>query len=610
MTDREEHDAYDEEIDGEHKDDAVIGRAFRRSLVVFGVLLVLVAIVMLVTRPKKEVIEEAEDVVLPEVAGRQITVPPLPFTDITADSGVTFTHFNGAAGDKLLPETMGGGVAFFDYDNDGDQDLLFINGAPWPENATKDAPFSLALFANDGSGAFSDVTATMGLQQRFYGMGVAIGDYDNDGLVDFFVTAVGQNQLFRNTGKGFRNVTALAGVGGGEATWSTGAGFLDYDNDGDLDLFVCNYIKWSREIDFQIDFRLTGVGRAYGPPTNFEGDHAYLYRNDGNGSFTDVSQQAGIQVNNPATGKPMSKALAVMPVDFDSDGDLDLFVANDTVQNFCFENRGDGTFVEAGADVGMAFDRNGNATGAMGMDAAWYRNDAHLGLAIGNFANEMTSLYVVQQGARQFADEAIGEGVGPKSRAALTFGLLFMDVDLDGRQDLIQANGHLEEEINQVQAGQHYRQPAQIFWNTGQGRSFEPVSDYGDFGKPIVGRGVACADIDNDGDEDVVFTQIAGPPLILRNDQSTGHNWVRIRLADSKNTYCIGARLELTAGDTTQIRQIMPTRSYLSQNPQSATFGLGELTEVQSLKIVWPDGEEQVLDGPEINREHLITRGQ
>ena len=337
---------------------------------------------------------------------------------------------------------------------------------------------SLTLYRNDGRGHFADVSAAAGFTQRFYGMGVAVGDYDNDGWTDVFVTAVGASHLYRNSGGRFTEVTAAAGVGGQADAWSTCAAWFDYDNDADLDLFVCHYVRWSRAIDLAQDFRLTGIGRAYGPPRTFEGAFPTLYRNDGRGHFTDVSASAGVQVKNASTGVPLAKSLGVAPIDLDADGWIDLVVANDTVPNLVFHNQHDGTFREVGASSGVAFDSYGAARSAMGIDAADFRNDGSIGIAIGNFANEMTALYVSQREGLQFADEAIQSGVGPESRRSLTFGVLFVDYDLDGSLDLLTANGHIEDEINKVQASQQYAQPPQLFWNAGRAaaQTFVPVA--------------------------------------------------------------------------------------------------------------------------------------
>jgi hypothetical protein len=542
-------------------------------------------------------------------------IPVAKFIDITAAAGIHFTYCNGAYGDKLLPETMGGGVAFFDFDNDGHQDLLFVNSTYWPGHAPADKPVPTpALYRNDGHGHFTDVTSGSGLDVSVYGMGVAIGDYDNDGLPDVFITAVGGNHLFHNEGHGkFKEVTGGAGVGGTGKDWGTGAAWIDYDNDGRLDLFVCNYVKWSAEIDRAKPYQLPNIGRAYGPPRNFAGTFPFLYHNDGHGHFTDVSARAGIQVKDPATGLPQAKSLAVAPVDVDNDGWIDLVVANDTVPNFLFHNQHDGTFKEIGARSGVAFDAYGLVRGAMGIDSARFRNDDTLGIAIGNFANEMNALYVAQRDSLVFADEAIKTGFGPASQNLLKFGLFFFDYDLDGRLDVLTANGHLEPEINRVHPSQQYRQPAQLFWNRGdtKGVGYVPVPPDkcgSDLVKPIVGRGSAFADIDGDGDLDVVIAQIDGPPLLLRNDEKLGHHWVRLRLIGTKsNRDAIGAWVKARVGGHLLSRQVMPTRSYLSQSELPITLGLGKAEKLDSLEITWPSGTTQKLSPPPADRLTVIT---
>ena len=532
-----------------------------------------------------------------------VAPPTAAFVDITREAGITFSHENGAAGDKLLPETMGGGVAFLDFDNDGKPDLLFVDSRPWPSAGTKSDPPArsrLVLYRNVGGGRFADVTVGSGLEADIYGMGVAAADYDNDGWTDLFVTAVGVNHLFHNVGGHFTDVTAMAGVGGRADQWSTCATWVDYDRDGNLDLFVCNYVRWSKAIDFQQDFRLVGLGRAYGPPRTFEGTFPYLYRNDGHGHFTEVAARAGLQITNPATHVPMAKSLGVVSVDLDADGWPDLVVSNDTVQNFVFHNRQNGTFEEIGARTGVAFDPYGNSRSAMGIDAADFRNDGSLGIAIGNFANEMTALYVSQQRPLQFADEAIVAGIGPTSRGALTFGVLFLDYDLDGRLDLLTANGHIEDEINKVQASQQYAQPPHLFWNTGgAGRPvLAPVTATmsPDLARPMVARGAAIADIDGDGDLDLVLTAVKGPPRLLRNDQPPGHHWLRLSLQGTRsNRDAIGSIVEVRAGNQTQRQTVMPTRGYLSQSERVLTFGLGDRTRVDEVRIRWPDGSTQQL---------------
>jgi hypothetical protein len=627
------------------RDDAVIGRALRWSLVAFVVMGAAIGSAIYAFRPSPPP-PTIQQSTLAEVESREIppgAVPHVPFTDVTESAGIRFHHANAAAGRKLLPETMGGGCAFFDFDNDGDQDLLFVNSLqhwPWDEPTNDEARMTndesgknhssfvirhsslqptMALYRNDGRGYFEDVTAGSGLDIELYGMGAAVGDYDSDGRVDVFLSALGTNCLFHNEGDGkFRDVTDECGVGGADDAWSTCCGWFDYDSDGDLDLFVGNYVHWSREYDEGQNFQLTGGGRAYGRPQNFEGTFSYLYRNDGDRStglspchFTEVAEQAGLHVRNPNTRVPLAKSLGVTFADVDTDGHIDILVANDTVQNFLFHNEGNGTFREIAAESGIAFDMNGNARGAMGIDVARLRPDHVLGVAIGNFANEMTALYVSYGDDMQFMDEAIPTGLGPSTRTSLTFGLFYFDYDLDGRLDLLTANGHLEEDINRVQPSQHYEQPPHLFWNAGPEADTEylPVTEKEsgpDFFKPLVGRGAAFADIDNDGDLDVLVTATGQSPRLLRNElcaglptphNSLGHHWLRFKLTGTKsNRDAIGAWIELEVAGRTIRRQVMPSRSYLSQVELPVTFGLGREDKVRSATIHWPSGTKQAID--------------
>ncbi|MFY9976174.1 MAG: CRTAC1 family protein [Chromatiaceae bacterium] len=593
--------------------EARIRRAFVVSVIVIAVAAVAgLALYWLRHPPSADTPVETARVEAPSAPQAPPDQPPaVVFADITESAGIDFVHVNGAYGERLMPETIGSGAAFLDYDRDGDQDLLLISSTYW-EGRQGDRPTpTQALYANDGQGRFSDVTEAAGLALTFYSMGVAVGDYDGDGWDDLYLTSLNANHLLRNLGGRFEDVTAGAGVAGDPDTWSTSAAFLDYDRDGDLDLFVVNYVRWSRTIDLAIDFRLTGLGRAYGAPVNFIGTQNRLYRNEGDGRFTDVSAAAGIEVTDPVSGRPAGKGLGVVPLDYDGDGWTDLAVANDTVRNFLYRNRGDGTFEEVGVFEGIAYDRNGKSSSSMGIDAAHYRNDPEVGIAVGKFANEMSSLFVTSEARTPFVDEGVIEGLGPASRIPLTFGVVFLDYDLDGRSDLLLANGHLEHEINKVQQSQTYAQPPQLFWNCGDacpGR-FVPVTEGGDLTNPLVGRGIATADIDGDGDLDLLITQNGRRPALLRNDQQTGHHWLRIALeGQAPNPSAIGARVSLRSGDLTQVRELFPARGYLSSLELPLTFGLGPRDRVDSLVVHWPDGQEQTLAPDGIDR--LLTLKQ
>jgi enediyne biosynthesis protein E4 len=619
MNDRPPPSAETETEEFVDADDRRIGVAFRRSIwIIAAVALVALALYLVANRPRRAAPFTEAKVQTPVAPERPSVAPPAPhFVDVTASSGIDFVQHNGAYGEKLLPETMGGGVAVIDVAGDGHADLLFVDSGSWPWKAAQPRYPTLRLYRNDGHGHFHDATAGSGLESvHLYGMGVAVGDFDNDGFDDIVVTGVGGIRLLRNlggTGR-FEDVSRRAGIASGAEDWNTCAAFFDYDNDGLLDLFIGRYVRWSPDIDRKMDFRMTGIGRAYGPPTSFEGTFPRLFRNNGNGTFTEVTEKAGLRVVNPATGKPIAKSLGVLPIDLKGDGWMDLIVANDTVRNFLFLNQHDGTFKEVGAESGIGYDVNGNARGAMGIDGAYYRNDQDLAINIGNFANEMSALYVGDASKARFEDLAIVEGIGAPTRLNLTFGVLFLDYDLDGRLDLFHVNGHIEDQINKVQSSQQYAQPMKLFWNCGPAcpHSFVevPPAQLGALSKPIVGRGAVYGDLDGNGDLDLVVTQIGGPALILRNDQSSGNHWLRVRLQGSGkvNRDAIGSTVELTAGGVTQRRQVMPTRGYLSQVERTLTFGLGKSAHVDALKVDWTDGTRQEVAVPQVDREIRISR--
>jgi hypothetical protein len=570
-----------------------------------------------------------------------IPFPPVHFTDITDSAGIKFVHVNGAFGKKLLPETMGGGVAVLDFTGDGKPDLLFVNSCYWPGHESSGTPPTLALYRNDtqdGVVKFTDVTVEMGLDVTLYGMGVTVGDYDNDGWPDVFVTGVGGNRLFRNDGgKRFVDVTESARVGGPGGwpktstdflaydrplNWSTSAAWLDYDGDGLLDLFVCNYVVWSPAFDVKLESVLRGTtDPAYAPPTAFPGTQCFLYRNRGDGSFEDVSETAGVQVLEPATAAPprmvpVAKALGVIVADVDGDGWPDIIVANDTRRNFFFHNKGNGTFEEKGLTSGVALSE-GQTRGAMGIDEGEYA-PGRRAVLIANFADEPDS-FLHHDGGRRllFTDAASADGLADPSRSLLKFGAFFFDYDLDGRPDLLTCNGHLEPDIARAFSSQHYAQPVQLFWNTGRSKNrfaVVPSSASGDdLFRPRVGRGCAYADFDGDGSLDVVLMTNGGPARLLRNEGGTGNHWVRLKLEGDgvrSNRSALGARVTLEAGGVAQTREVTSARGYLSQSELTVTFGLGRESKVDRVTIRWPgkNGGETVLTDVQIDRERTVAQ--
>ncbi|HEX3352284.1 MAG TPA: CRTAC1 family protein [Terriglobales bacterium] len=516
-----------------------------------------------------------------KAAPQAASSPNFRLADVTAAAGINFRHNSGAYGGKLLPETLGAGCAFLDYDSDGWQDILLINGMDWPGHKRERS--TLKLYRNNRNGTFSDVTRSAGLDMEMYGMGVAVGDYDNDGHPDILVTCVGQNRLFKNTGKGtFLDVTKASGLGERQA-FSTSALWFDFDRDGLLDLFVCNYVKWSPEHD--VFCSLDGKHKSYCTPEAYRGETCWLFHNLGNGKFEDVTPSSGIFDSS-------SKSLGVAMLDYDRDGWPDLLVANDTQPNKLYRNQRNGTFKDVGLEAGIAFSAEGKARAGMGVDVADFNNSGNSGVAITNFDNEMIGLYLASNGS--YADVATQSGVGLASKDRLGFGCVFLDADLDGALDLAVVNGHIDDTVRNVR-GVGYAQPPQLFLNNGQGKFHDVAVEVGGgFSQAKVGRGLAYGDFDRDGDLDLLMTTNNGPAYLYRNDQAAGNKSVRVRLVGTKsNRDAIGARVRIFHGESSQSRLVKGGSSYLSQSELPLTFGLEKRDHIDRLVIDWPNGSTE-----------------
>ena len=533
------------------------------------------------------------------IARAAASAPAAIFSDVTAAAGIRFRHNSGAFGRKYLPETMGAGVAFIDADGDGFPDLFFVNSTSWPGH--KGPSSRHALYRNNHDGTFADVTAPSGLGVEMYGLGVAAGDYDNDGRTDLFVTGLNGNRLFHNAGGGrFVDVTARAGVA--SPGFSTSAAWLDYDRDGRLDLFVANYVDWSIASDLVCT--LDGKTKSYCTPESYKGRSPVLFHNRGDGTFEDVTRAAGLY-------DPSSKALGVALIDYDGDGWIDLVVANDTQPNRLYRNRRNGTFADVGTTAGIAFNEAGVARAGMGVDAADYDGSGRAGIVIGNFANEMMALYAAGANGL-FVDEAPRSAIGRSSLLTLTFGCFFFDYDLDGRLDVFAANGHVADDIERVQKRVTYAQPPHLFHNQGRGRFEEVTAAAGAaFAQPMVARGAAYADIDLDGDLDLAVTTNNGPAKLFRNDVA-GNHALRVSLAGREsNRDAIGARVAVTLPDgTSQWRMVKSGSSYLSQSELPLTFGLGSATGVRAIEVTWPNGRAEKLPGVDGDQRIRIEEGR
>ena len=519
---------------------------------------------------------------------------PVRFIDLTDQAGLTFEHNSGAFGAKYLPETFGSGVLWLDVDDDGWQDLLLVNGTRWPE---RDGPDThAALYRNDGDGTFTDITPGSGLDVPLYGIGGSAADFDNDGHVDVYLTALGPNRLFKGRGGGtFTDVTAEAGVA--DPGFSTSALWFDYDRDGHLDLFVANYVQWTPETDLFCS--LVGDAKSYCTPESYQGQSPTLYHNRGDETFEDVTTAAGLRA-------PSGKGLGVAMLDFDDDGWMDLFVANDTQPNQLFRNRGDGTFEDIGVLAGVAFGESGAARAGMGVDSGDYDGSGRPSLIIGNFSTEMMGLYH-NEGNGLFIDEGPRSEIGRSTLLTLTFGCFFFDFDLDGWPDILAANGHVADDVERLQSRVTYAQRPQLFRNLGQGRFEEIIATEDDgLSTPMVGRGAAYADYDNDGDLDVVITANGGRARLLGNDGGNAGNVLRVRTVGvESNRDGIGATVEVVAAGRTRRQNVKTGSSFASQSELPLTFGLGGETVVAAVRVIWPSGQVDAID--DVASNQLIT---
>src|SRR5690349_12685172 len=510
-------------------------------------------------------------------------LPAIHFSDETEHAGIRFTHNSGRAGKKFLPETLGSGCAFFDADGDGWPDILLLNSKDWTPHGRKSLS---ALYRNNHNGTFTNITAGSGLDVEMYAMGVAIGDYDNDGRDDVYITALDGDHLFHNDGGGkFRDVTASSGIR--NASFGASAAWLDYDRDGKLDLFVANYVQWTPKADLWCS--LDGATKSYCTPESYKGTSCKLYHNLGGGKFEDVSQKAGI-------ADPTSKSLDVTVFDYNNDGWPDIFVANDTQPNKLYRNNKNGTFTEEGMAAGVAFGEDGVARGAMGTDAGDYDRSGRAHLLVGNFSNQMLGLYH-NEGTGLFVDEAPSSTVGRASLLSLAFGVFFFDYDLDGYPDIFAANGHIEEEIGRVQPKVQYKEPPLLFRNLGKRRFDNVTASMGPaFNRAIVARGAAYADFDRDGDLDVLISTNHGPAYLYRNDGGNRNKFLCVWLAGTKsNRDCIGAVVGIESESGKQCRAGRIAIGYCSRSGLVVTFGLGKDATVKALEIEWPSGAKQRL---------------
>lgn len=530
------------------------------------------------------------------------SVAAIQFVDVTENAGISFQHINGAEGAFHIPETLGAGGAFFDADNDGYLDIYLVNSGYWNTSPSAKQATS-ALYRNNRDGTFTDITATAKVGNRGnYGQGITSADYDNDGNVDLYVTNFGTNVLYRNNGDGtFTDVTKSAGVG--DNGWSSSACFLDYNLDGHLDLFVVNYLVYSVDVPYP-PCGEDGI-HTYCHPSLFEGAPDRLYRNNGDGTFTDVSQAAGV---GDIGGMFHGKGLGVVSADFNNDGAPDLYVANDDTRNDFFYNNGDGTFREISLLAGCAYSFNGVAQAGMGVATGDYNGDGWFDIFVTNLSYETNALYR-NNGDGTFTDVIYEAHLGKESYLFVGFGTGLFDADNDGWLDLFIANGHILDNVEDTHDILTYRQPDQLFRNKADG-TFQEVSESAGayFQNLAVSRGTLFGDYDNDGDIDMLVTQSNGPVTLLRNETETQNNYVSIKTVGViSNRDGIGTRITLTVGEHTQIREVNRASSYLSSHDARCHFGLGLNATVDRLEVRWQSGVRQVFENLPANQEHIIS---
>ncbi|MEX2399141.1 MAG: CRTAC1 family protein [Rhodothermales bacterium] len=533
-------------------------------------------------------------------AGR--VVAPTFFTDVTEVAGLAaFRHSNGGFGEKWFPEIMGSGGAFVDYDGDGWLDILLVGGGSLPSRPVEDVP-AVSLFRNVGYGTFRDVTRESGLSDvRAYGMGIAVADYDNDGDPDFLLTTLQENLLFRNDGGVFTEIGREAGIAD-VARWSTSAIFFDADRDGHLDIYVTNYVAWSADTDIECEH---AGRRDFCNPRQYRGVADSFYRNDGRGKFVNAGESAGFHNGIELVG---SRGLGVTELDFNNDGWPDVYVANDGGRNYLFRNDGEGAFTETATRSGVAFDQRGTPRAGMGVDVGVVDSTRELSIFVGNFSQETVSVWRHEQGGF-FVDRAAVSGVGFPSRGTLTFGLVLFDIDLDTDLDLLLANGNVIEQIASMQAGVTFRERPQLFVNRGDGVFDEFETAHGPLSKRMLARGLAVGDVDRDGDLDMLVTENDGPAHLWRNDLDGGA-FLRVRLQGTEsNRDGVGARILAAIPGHTMERRVRAGFSYLSDSEKTATFGLGRHRDVSTLEVTWPSGRVERIERVASNQEVLLVEG-